>query len=67
MVIGATVRREIVDIIDDRRLRLNKTSRSEFTAMILEWWYVKGCPAVSDADKFLLLAVAYSQAKYGKK
>lgn len=62
---STVVRRVVAEAIDERRTRLNNTSRSEFIAMILEWWYAKGCPAVSEADKFLMLAVAESQAKYG--
>lgn len=54
--VSTVVRRVVVDEIDRRRTLLNNTSRSEFVALILEQWFAKGCPAVNEPDRLMLVA-----------
>lgn len=54
--VSTVVRKGLVDEIDRRRKLLNDTSRSEFVKLILEHWFSKGCPAVNEPDRMMLVA-----------
>lgn len=54
--VSTVVRKGIVAEIDRRRGLLNDTSRSEFVSLILEYWFSKGCPAVNEPDRLMLVA-----------
>jgi hypothetical protein len=54
--VSTVVRKELVAEIDRRRTLLNDTSRSEFVALIIEWWFAKGSPAVNEPDRMMLVA-----------
>lgn len=45
--------------------------KGSYGALILEWWWNQGCPAVSEPDRLMQTAIkakaAESPGKYGKK
>ena len=43
----------VTDMIE-RRAELLEESKSEYSALIVEWWYSSGCPPVHGAEEMLL-------------
>lgn len=65
-VVSGSVAQEIADEILRRADALNM-SKSRYAAKILETWYEKGCPPVTEPDRLMRIAAEAARTKETRK
>ncbi len=66
VLIGVTVPKDLVSIIDERRGPLD-WPRAKYTLAVLQWWKKQGCPPISSVDETGQLMAAEGKAPYQTK